>query len=76
MQSEEILLNELDFCIEKTEKKQDKNLKSLRFPWKLTQQEWSTVFSTCWKFHWIWMRSEEILLNELDFYLEEKGLEW
>ena len=39
MQSEEILLNELDFCIEKTEKKQDKNLKSLRFPWKLTQQE-------------------------------------
>ena len=39
MQFEEFLLNELDFYLEKTEKKQDKNLKSLRFPWKLTQQE-------------------------------------
>jgi len=32
--------------------------------------------NTCWKFHWVWMRSEKFLLNELDFYLEERGHGW
>ena len=43
---------------------------------KLTQQEYCSGLNTCWKFHWVWLRSEKFLLNELDFYLEERGLEW
>ena len=37
MQFEEFLLNELDFYLGK--KKKEEILKSLRFSWKLTQQE-------------------------------------
>jgi len=50
-----------------------KRLVPLRLTWKQTQQQSDIKLNTCWKFHWVWMQSEEILLNELDFYLGEKG---
>jgi len=57
-------------------KKNEKILKWLRLPRKLTQKEYCSRLNTCWKFHWVWMRSEKFLLNELDFYLEERGHGW
>jgi len=72
MRSENILLNELDFYLVKKKKKKEEILNSLRLHRKLTQQESYSVLNTCWKFHWVWLRSENILLNELDFYLAKK----
>jgi len=72
MRSENILLNELDFYLVKKKKKKEEILNSLRLHRKLTQQESYSVLNTCWKFHWVWLRSENILLNELDFYLVKK----
>jgi len=39
MQFEEFLLNELDFYLARKKKKKEEILKSLRFSWKITQQE-------------------------------------
>jgi len=39
MQFEEFLLNELDFYLAIKKKKKEEILKSLRFSWKITQQE-------------------------------------